>query len=436
MAITRTALFRLYDLAWGPALFFLRRNRRLRHGWGQRVQQAPYPGPCDLWIQAASVGESQLTGELLRRLPLPQGQPDALPLRILLTTNTAEGMDRLDALVTELRPLRPELRLHTAYFPLDRPRLMRRALDRVRPRTVVLLESEMWPGFMAACRDQDVRLLVVNGRMSERSLRGYLKFHFFFKSIAPDKILAMSEADGARFATLYGHGRVELMQNIKFDRVPRPGDARPGDAGDNPGPVAPLLPGQQPFVVLASVREEEEPEVLTLLCGLLAARPECVPGLFPRHIQRVAAWSELLSGAGIPHVLRSRATGPVRPGTVLLWDRIGEMERAFPHASAAFVGGSLAPLGGQNFLEPLASGLIPVIGPHWKNFAWVGEEILQAGLVRKTPDTAAALAELLLLLEAPPDREAVRVRFQAYVSERRGGTTTACMHIAHSLKRR
>ncbi|WP_022660787.1 3-deoxy-D-manno-octulosonic acid transferase [Paucidesulfovibrio longus] len=432
MALTRTTLFRLYDLVWGPALFFLRRNQRLRHGWGQRVQREPYPGPCDLWIQAASVGEAFLAGEILRRLHLPSDQPEGEPLSVLLTTNTAEGMERLDALMAELRPLRPELNLRAAYFPLDRPRLMRKALMRVQPRAAVLLESEMWPGFMASCRDQNVRLLLVNGRMSERSLRGYLKFPSFFRRIAPDKILAMSEADGARFSTLYGHGRVELMQNIKFDRIPKAGDPAAKSAA-----LDGLLPGDAtPFVVLASVREQEEAEALKLLRGLLAARPDCLPGLFPRHLQRVDAWSELLSGAGIPHVLRSRAQEPVRPGTVLLWDRIGELEGAFAEASAAFVGGSLAPLGGQNFLEPLTHGLIPVIGPHWKNFAWVGEDILQAGLVRKTPDTAAALAELLSLLDAPPDRDAVRARFQAYVSERRGGTATACLHIAHSLKRR
>lgn len=431
MALPYSTLFRLYDLVWGPALFFLRRNKRLRHGWGQRVQRDPYPGPCDLWIQAASVGEAFLAGELLHRLHNPL---DA-PLSVLLTTNTAEGMERLDVLVAELRTTRPDLQLHTAYFPLDRPRVVRRALDQVRPRTVVLLESEMWPGFMAACHEFNAKLCVVNGRMSEKSLRGYLKFPSFFRSIAPDNVLAMSEADAARFAALFGHSHVELMQNIKFDRIPRPGITTNNQA-DAPSPVEPLLPDtMSPFVVFASVREQEESEVLTLLRGLLAARPEAIPGLFPRHLQRVPAWLQLLSGAGIPHILRSQAKDRVRPGTVILWDRMGELGNALEQATGAFVGGSLAPLGGQNFLEPLGCGVIPVIGPHWKNFAWVGEDIIQSGLVRKTPDTAAALAEILNLLDAPPDKNAIRARFQAWISERRGGTETACRHIAHSLKR-
>lgn len=432
MALTRSLLFRCYDLVWAPVLPFLRRNRRLREGWEQRTGTAPLPGPCDLWVQAASVGEALLAGELLQRLPLPSDQPEGERLSVLLTTNTAEGLERLRALCARLGPQRPELALHTAYFPLDRPRLMRAALAWVAPRCAVLLESEMWPGFMAACRDRGVHLLLVNGRMSEKSLRGYLKFPSIFRRIAPEKILAMSEADGARFSTLYGHGRVELMQNIKFDRIPRPGEAPQG-----PDPVSGLLPdARTPFVALASVRAEEEDEVRMLLRGLLAARPDCVPGLFPRHLQRVEAWEKRLADAGIPHALRSQTRGPVQPGTVLLWDRIGELERAYARADAAFVGGSLAPVGGQNFLEPLAGGLVPVIGPHWDNFAWVGEEILQAGLVRRMPDTASVLAELLRLLAVPPDREAIRARFQAYVAERRGGTKTACAHVAHSLKRR
>ncbi|MDD4730315.1 MAG: glycosyltransferase N-terminal domain-containing protein [Desulfovibrio sp.] len=422
------ALMRLYDLAWGAALPLLHRNSRLRHGWEQRVQKAPYPGPCDLWMQAASVGEALLAGQVLQRLRSPWERP----LSVLLTTNTAEGMGRLDELRREREPVRPDLLLRTAYFPLDRPRLVRKALDTVRPRTVVLLESEMWPGFMAACRERDAELLVVNGRMSEKSLRGYMKFPSLFRSIAPHRVLAMSEADAARFAALYGHSHVERMQNLKFDRIPLP-DAS-GAAESNP--LAPVLPAKSPFVVLASVREQEEDQVMTLLRGLRAARPDAVYGLFPRHLQRVDAWTARLHKAQIPFTLRSQAKEPAAPGSILLGDRMGELAAAFAPATAAFVGGSLAPLGGQNFLEPLACGICPVVGPSWSNFSWVGQELLDSGLVHRMPDAAAVLARLIRLVDAPPDRHAVRARFQAYVAERRGGSETACRSIAHSLKRR
>ncbi|MEF2145182.1 MAG: glycosyltransferase N-terminal domain-containing protein [Desulfovibrionaceae bacterium] len=426
MSLSESPLFRLYDLLWGPALLLLKRNKRLRHGWGQRVLKDPYPGPCDLWIQAASVGEAFLAGELLPRLSNPLDRP----LRILLTTNTAEGMERLDALATILRPRRSDLLLHTAYFPLDRPRLIRKAMAQVRPRTAVLLESEMWPGFMAACRDNDVDLLLVNGRMSEKSLRGYLKFPSFFRKLAPKRILAMSEADAARFAALYGHARVDLMSNIKFDRV-----TPPGANGNGTNPLREILP-QTPFVVLASVREQEEPDVLRMVRGIITARPDAVVGLFPRHMHRIEPWQGILEEAGIDYQLRSAVTAPPAPGSVLLWDTMGEMGHAFELASAAFVGGSLAPLGGQNFLEPLNCGITPVIGPHWKNFAWIGGEIVDCGLVHVRQNAEAVLHELLALLAQRPDPEEVRSRFLAYVAERRGGAATACGLVAESLKRR
>lgn len=428
MAMLQTSLLRLYDLAWAAALPLLRRNRRLRHGWEQRILQAAYPGPCDLWIQAASVGEVFLAAELLRHLRSPWERP----LSVLLTTNTKEGMEQLDALTTRRRSQRPDLQLATAYFPMDRPRIVRKALQRVRPRTVVLLESEMWPGFMAACRDCGSELLMVNGRMSEKSLRGYMKWPSLFRSLAPKRILAMSQADAARFSALYGHGHVDCMQNIKFDRIP--GHATGAQTADNP--LVPLLPAEAPFVVLASVREQEESAVETLIRGLRSARPDSVIGLFPRHLHRVEPWTKRLTDAKIPWVLRSKTgSGPISPGTVLLADRMGELGAAFVPATAAFVGGSLAPLGGQNFLEPLACGVIPVMGPHWDNFQWVGQGIVDSGLLRTAQDAEGVLALLLEHLAAPQDKDVVGARFQEYISKRRGGCETACRCIAHSLKR-
>jgi len=419
----------VYGLAWRAALPALGRNKRLRAGWEQRVLSGGPPPRADLWIQAASGGEAYLARELLSRLPdmLPNMLADKLagaenPLTVLVTTFTTQGLEVLSQAAQDLAP---RLRLLPAYVPFDLPGRMERALAAVSPRAVVLLETELWPGLMAACRRQKVPVLVLNARMTDKSLGGYLRMPGFWRALFPTRALAVSEADAARFAKLFPDSRVGVMQNIKFDRLrlePSPPKAE----------LAELLPPGAPFIVLGSVRRQEEEQVLALALSLLERRPETVIGLFPRHMERVEAWAKLLIRAGRPFARRS-AGEAVRPGSLILWDAFGELGQAFGLATTCFVGGSLADLGGQNFLEPLAHGVVPVIGPYWSNFAWVGEEIFEAGLARRASGWESVRDALLALTAAPPDREAVRARAQIYADCRRGGAVTACQAVAECL---
>jgi len=216
------------------------------------------------------------------------------------------------------------------------------------------------------------------------------------------------------------------MPNIKFDRLRFDADPpRPACAG--------LLPENAPFVILGSVRKEEEQDVLKIIQGLREARPRAVLGLFPRHMRRVCVWERLLREAEIPFALRSE-NQRAEPGQVLLWDVFGELSGAFSLACAAFSGGSLADLGGQNFLEPLGHGVTAVTGPSWSNFAWVGREIFDTGLVRLAPDWRGVLAELSALAAHAPDPAEVRARARAYALSRRGGALAACQAVAERLK--
>lgn len=431
MSLT-AAVLPVYELGMRMALPFLARNHRLKKGWDQRVFRYGLPTPADLWMQAASVGEAFLAWELVKRLKSPF---EGRKLRLLLTTNTKEGLSILSRIV-EANEGRTDLDIRTSYFPMDAPSIMRRALRRIQPRTAVLLESEIWPGFLAACREFGTEVLLVNGRMSTKSLAGYLSWPRFFKDLGPDRVLAMSEADAMRFAAIHGPAKVEAMHNIKFDRLAPKAPARdsaPGPAKNNP--LTPLLGEKPALAIFGSIRAEEEAHVLEMLQGFTKARPKTTIGLFPRHLQRVEAWQALLEERGMGFVMRSEAQGPLPPGTLVLWDTIGEMGAAFELASGAFIGGTLAPVGGQNFLEPLAAGIVPVIGPHWSNFAWVGREIVDMGLVRERRTWKEALDELLALMRRPPARSRVLRDFGAYVAERSGGADTACARIAESLTR-
>ncbi len=428
----------LYGLAWRALTPGLKRNARLAEGWAERTLSAGLPSKADLWLQAASGGEAYLAWELLRRLPdalaglRPQG---SAPLRVFVTTFTSQGLGVLEQAKADLAP---GLELRPAYFPFDLPGRMRKVLDAVQPRAVALLETELWPGLLAACRERGVPALVLNGRMTDKSLRGYSTLPWLWRALAPAQVLAVSAEDAGRFAQVFGQKlagpeRLGVMPNIKFDRLRF--DA-PGTQEQQP-PFADLIPPQEngaaPFVVLGSVRKEEEADVLQIIQGLLKARPTAVIGLFPRHLRRVCVWERTLREAGLPFALRSESR-PAEPGSVLLWDEFGELGAAFSQARAAFLGGSLADLGGQNFLEPLAHGVVAVTGPSWGNFAWVGREIFEAGIVRRAGDWQGVLAELSALVAETPDRAGVRARAAAYAASRRGGALAACQAVAERLR--
>jgi 3-deoxy-D-manno-octulosonic-acid transferase len=412
----------LYESLWRPAAPLLRHNRRLAEGYAQRCLKAPLPLPAELWIQAASVGESYLAWELLKHLQPPH------PIRVLLTTNTAQGLQILNAAVADIGGDSGRLTACVGYFPFDRPSWMRRVVESIRPRLAVLLETELWPGQLCALKRFGSRVLIVNGRMSAASLRSYRIWPAFWRRLAPDAILAISTTDAQRFSAVFPQAQVEVVPNIKFDRL----RFDPGPT-DGSNPVARLFAPQSPVLVLGSIRQEEESQIQALLLDLHARLPECVICLFPRHQPRQAAWADFLDRSRLPWTLRSKIEEPVAAGSVVLWDTFGELSHAYQIARAAFVGGSLAPLGGQNFLEPLVSGIRPVIGPWWESFHWVGSDIVDSGLVRVARNWEEAADRLARDITSPPDPQQTRRRAQNYVQKRQGGTAASCRRIAAML---
>ncbi len=419
----RDIFFRLYETAWRLVMPLLKAEPRLKDGYAARAFRERPEGPADIWIQAASAGEAYLAVSLMKSLPADR------KLRVLVSTNTRQGLEILEKAGTELAARAPQLDIELMFFPFDRPSIMDEAVRHIHPRVMVLLESELWPGLLFALRRHSCKILILNGRMTPRSLKRYRLLPGLWKAVAPDRVLAISGDNADRFAALFGKDRVEVMSNMKFDSV-QVDD--PNDEGARP--IRQMLPDHSDFLVLGSVRQEEEACVLNMIGRVGSRLPDTVIGLFPRHMQRLNAWKQLLEKAGKKWALRTAlAAAPVEPGAVVLWDTFGELTAAYAEAGAVFVGGSLAPLGGQNFLEPLIHGVVPVIGPSWENFTWVGQELFSAGLVRKTPDWRTAAEELISLLEAPPPREAVREQAAAYIRQRQGGTAQACRHILEAL---
>ena len=522
-ALIRT-LLRAYGLAWQAATPLLARHKRLADSFADRLVPEGWPfhagtelkdsvdGVSPLvWIQAASGGEAWLVHALVRAIAsLPEVCKQ--PLSLLCTTGTRQGLDVLEKLAAEYAgastphtqaEAMPPFTILPRFFPLDKPDLMLRAVRAARPKAIVLLETELWPGLLDAAAREHCPVLVLNARMSKKSLSGYKWLSGFWDTHTPESIFAISPDDAKRFAVLFKKSRVSVMHNIKFDRVaqglaqsstPKAGmeavantkaltkasaganagtDAGAGIETNTDNHVRGLVPGKAPavpLIALASVREEEEELLLPAIKELLAGPAPFAAvrvAVVPRHMHRVQAWQEALKKEDLEFILRSQGdrdkttpqTGQALPtcmaqrAPILLWDTFGEMQKLYAMADAVFVGGSLAPLGGQNFLEPLAEGLIPCVGPYIKNFLWVGEDLFDSGLAVRV-QWAGGLADALAArlretLEVPPSagaapvsivtwaharhsaRLAVQERFAAWVAPRTGGSLQA----AHELVR-
>ncbi len=420
--LTQKFAFRFYNLIWSCALPWLHWNHRLAEGYMQRTLKTGLPA-AKLWIQAASVGEAYLALELINYLNTVE------PLKILVTSNTSQGIEILRRNLSDRSLVDRRIQPQVAYFPFDKPAIMQRAVASIRPKVIVLLETEIWPGLLRSLKEFGCKILIVNGRITQKSLKRYLLWPSLWRKLRPDNILAISPADAHRFGRLFGKDGVEVMSNIKFDRIAA---ATSGSVDENT--LKSILPTANPFIVLASVRQAEENPVKNIIQTVLSSRPETVVGLFPRHMHRIPSWQKRLHQMGLGYALRSKSKRRISAGKVILWDTFGELLPAYRLAESAFVGGSLAPLGGQNFLEALVCGVIPIIGPSWDNFAWVGGEIIQSGLLRVAGDWKQVADLLLKDLAGPPARKDVINAALQFIEVRRGGTEMACRRIVACLE--
>ena len=231
-------------------------------------------------------------------------------------------------------------------------------------------------------------------------------------------------------AALFGCDGVATMPNIKFDRL----DAASGHSKTACFEIEARVPSDTPFVTLGSIRRQEEEALERIIQAVMGAHKNSVIALFPRHQHRILHWQAILNRSQIRWFLRSSIKAPIPRGSIILWDTFGELSQAYRLSTAAFVGGSLAPLGGQNFLEALVSGIIPVIGPSWENFAWVGTGILTSGLLKVAGDWKEVADLIIKDIDNPASRQKVVEHAGRYLKDRQGGTEMACRQIIEMLE--
>lgn len=362
-------------------LRLLWRSRRVpgyRERWQERLGRVGIsPPPGGIWVHAVSVGEVQAIAPLLQLL---LDEHPGLP--ITLTTTTPTGADQARRLFGD--------RVWHSYMPLDLPAFVGRFLDRVRPRHLLMVETEVWPNLLRICRRRGVRTLLGNARLSEQSLRGYLRLGGFARRVFGDidRIAAQSKADAERFARLgVPRDRIEVTGSIKFDM------RLPASVVEQVEVMRRNWAGR-PVWVAASTHEGEEEVMLAAHARLLRHLPEALLILVPRHPERFERVVSAIIRAGFQPVRRSEGRTPGAADPVYLADTMGELPVLLGAADAAFIGGSLARVGGHNMLEAAAQGVPVCFGPHTFNFALISRMMLEAGAARQVGD-AAELAQVM-----------------------------------------
>lgn len=435
-----------YAIAWIAALpivalYLLWRGLRqseYRRNWAERflgrgASGAAGPGAMVIWVHAVSVGETRAAQPLVEQLA--QEHPGAcFVLTHMTPTGRAAGSDIVRAL--------PQ-RVQQRYLPYDLPFAVRRFLREAAPRVGVLMETELWPNLLYAAQQRGVPVVLVNARLSERSLRKALRYRGLVANAADcvRTVGAQSAADAARIAKVY-RGVVRVTGNLKFDMVP---DARQLEQGRALRERFRAYWGDRPLWLFASTREGEERLVLTALRGLEPPRLSVQQPLLlfvPRHPQRFAEVANLLQASGAvvlrrgqwEHALNDAAAEPqLGARTILLGDSMGEMPLYYAMADVALIGGSLQPLGGQNLIEACACGCPVVLGPHMFNFAQAADDAVAAGAAQRVSDAGEALRAMQQICAEIKRRQSMSVAALDFASRHRGATQRTVVLINEAM---
>jgi 3-deoxy-D-manno-octulosonic-acid transferase len=331
---------------------------RWRVGLRERLGAGATEPDHPLWVHAASVGEILAASRLVDAL---QAKGHA----VVTSTSTATGRDVMAA----ARPL-----LSCRLAPLDHPWCVDAALARVSPRALVLIETELWPVWIAAAARRGIPVVLVSGRLSDRSFPRYRRLApLLARTLARlAAVGARTERDRERFVALGAlPERVSVVGDLKLEPDPAP------------RPLAPDLAaaiGEVPLLVAGSTHPGEEAAALAALAAVESAGHPAALLLAPRHLDRTDEVAAAVRASGRRLVLRSGLpAAPLARGDVLVLDSLGELAAVYARAAAAFVGGTLAPVGGHNVLEPAAARRPVVFGPSTQNVRHAVELLLEGG---------------------------------------------------------
>ncbi|MFL6300344.1 MAG: 3-deoxy-D-manno-octulosonic acid transferase [Terriglobales bacterium] len=440
------ALAVAFVLATPYWIFKMLRHGKYRAGLAERLGRVPervrsaQPGDQCVWIHAVSVGEVLAISQLVQELK----QSSAKKLRIVISTTTTTGQNLARERFGEE---------NVFYFPLDFGFCIGPYMRALRPKLVVMAETEFWPNFLRKAKRCGAAVAVVNARISDRSLPGYRRWRGILARVLQnvDLFLAQSEDDKRRVMEIgAAPERVEVSGNLKFD-------VKPPAKLEIVEQVRQAIErgGGGPIIVAGSTVEGEEVLLLGAFQVILREHSEAVLILAPRHPERFEKVWEMLQGFGVGRdelislpgltrfeKLRRTELAPNANiyGAVLLLDTIGELASMYELGDVAIVGGSFVPLGGHNILEPAQFGKAIVVGPFTHNF----RDIIGIFLREQAIVVARAAAEHGIkadlgpkLLELVPDESSRRKlgeRALAVLESQRGATARTARSLIRLLE--
>lgn len=411
-------VYLLAPLVCGAMLWRGFRDRAYWRDFGQRFGFGAYIPGRPIWVHAVSVGEVQAAAPLVRAL---RDRYPSVPL--LVTTVTPTGAERA-------RVLFRDAGVQVRFVPWDLPGSVRRFFARVQPRVAVILETELWPNLYDACGRLGVPLVLASARISPRSVGRYRVLASLFRETLSHGIViaAQSEGDAERFRSIGANpARTHVTGNIKFDL------ALPADIRERGAEWRAAHAATDRFLwVAGSTHEGEEAATVDAQRALEAAGIPNLLVIAPRHPGRFDAVAGMLASRGVRTVRRSTG-GSAAPDTqVLLLDTLGELIGWYAAADAAFVGGSLVPVGGHNLLEPAALAVASITGPQVFNAQEIADALVAEGAAEKVQD-AAGLSDALLRLARDPAERARRGALGQTLVERNRGTLQRLMALLEPL---
>ncbi|HLF10604.1 MAG TPA: lipid IV(A) 3-deoxy-D-manno-octulosonic acid transferase [Gammaproteobacteria bacterium] len=358
-----------------------------------------------IWVHAVSVGEVRSSAALIEALAERYSKH-----RLVVTTMTPTGSEQVRELFGD--------RVDHCYVPYDFPDAVRRFLDRVRPEVAVIAETEFWPNIFAACKQRGIPLLLVNGRVSQASLRGYLRVPKIARAMfaQADLLCAQTRTDAQRLRNLGApEKRIKVTGNLKFDVE------LPATLLEQGQRLRDQWGRERPVWIAASTHGGEESKVLDAFALLRVVLPDLLLVLVPRHPERFQSVARLCRRRGFNTALRSRALGCLSTGTqILVGDTMGELQRLYAAADVAFIGGSLVPKGGQNLLEACAVRVPVIFGPHMFHFEEISAMALERGAARQVHGVEELAAAAALYFEQPELRRAAGRAGYTLVTDNQG----------------
>ncbi|MEE8580863.1 MAG: glycosyltransferase N-terminal domain-containing protein [Myxococcota bacterium] len=371
-----------------------------RIGWRERLGGGPRPIPGCVWLHAASLGEARAALRLAEEL-------EKSGSAVYTSSTTVSGRELL---------VRVRSKDACSLAPLDHPWCVETALTRVAPDVLALVETELWPNWIGAALRRRIPVVIVSGRLSDRVFPRYLRLRRLFRGLARQiaAVGARSGTDAERFAALgIPAQRIRVTGDLKLDSK----HVTPPIAAD----LARILDGAPPLFVAGSTHPGEEEALRATLMSCRSSGLAVAFVLAPRAPSRARVLERGLRKAGL--LVRRRSdpvNGPLRTGEVLLLDTLGELAAVYSRAVISFVGGSLAPIGGHNLLEPIAVGSPVIFGPHLANVRELAEVALQSGSGEVVNDAGELSAAVLRGLRDPAAARARAASGRELLSSHRG----------------